>query len=108
MIVTWRRIRVVCGLSQGSFVKKLDAVDIYFMADPHILYEMKRLCFTLIVVAHTRWLNYFISSITLLPVTVVALKCLFHIHFWFNRFLTLVRRQVGRPVGFTLKIESNI
>jgi len=55
MIITWRRIKAVCGLSQGSLVKKLYAMDIYFLADSRILYEMKRVCFTLIVVAHTRW-----------------------------------------------------
>jgi hypothetical protein len=71
----------------GLFSKKLYAVDIYFLADPRILYEMKRLCFTLIVVAHTRWLNSFICSVILLPVTVVALICLLHFHFRLTVFL---------------------
>jgi hypothetical protein len=81
---------------------------ICFLADPRIFYEMKRSCFTLIVVAHSRRLNSFICSVTLLPVTAVALVMLASFPFSPNRFLTLVSRQVGRPVGFTLKIESNI
>ena len=88
MIITWRRIRAVCGLSQGSLIKKLYAMDIYFLADPHILYKRKHLCFTLIVVAHNaRWLNSFICSVTLLPVNVVALICLLHFHLRLTVFL---------------------
>jgi hypothetical protein len=71
----------------GLLVKKLYAMDIYFLADLRILCEMKRLCFTLIVVAHTRWLNSFICSVTLLPVNVVALICLLHFHIRLTVFL---------------------
>ena len=81
-------------------------MDIYFLADPRILYEMKRLCFKLIVVAHTRWLTSFICSVTLLPVTVVDLVCLLDIHFRLTVFFPLF--VVRCPVGFTLKVESNI
>jgi len=79
--------QAVCGLSQGSIVKKLYTNYIYFPADRRVLYEMKRLCFTLIVVAHTRWVNSFIRSVTLLPVTVVALICLLHFHCRLTVFL---------------------
>jgi hypothetical protein len=87
MIISWRRIRAVCGLSDGSLVNKLYALDVYFLADRRILYEMKRLCFALIVIAHTRWLNPFTFYVTLLTVNVVAVTCLLHFDFRLTFFL---------------------